>query len=164
MSVRTIDISANSFSGVSGKTYIVYPSLSTERFRVFETMQLELEYKTSVSGLRVELDRIYKAVNDVKFADAAVMLNNILNGAARIEAGEPHPILLMCALFICPETEQQGRWSEAEAREKIDDWADIDISFFLGCARRLFRRFIPDSGTDSLNTSETEAVGDDRGR
>ena len=127
-------------------------------------MQLELEYKTSVSGMRAELEQIYRAVNDVKFADAAVMLNNMLNGASRIDAGEPHPILLMCALFICPETEQQGRWSEAEAREKIDDWADIDIAFFLACVRRLHRRFMPDLDTDSPNISAAETGVDDQSR
>ncbi|MCB0541918.1 MAG: hypothetical protein KDC70_00285 [Saprospiraceae bacterium] len=161
MGQRTIEVSANSFSGVSGKTYIVYPSLTAARYAVLETLQLEMQYKTSLSGFVSELQQAYEALNNGKQADAAVILNNAINGAARVESGEPYPILLICALFICAEDEEQGKWSEAEARAKIEDWADIDIAFFLGCASNLFLRFIPALNTDSLSSSEaSDAEGD----
>lgn len=160
MSVVSVDISANSFYGISGKQYIVYPSLSTERYQVLETLQIELEYATSMSGFKAELEKAYRALNEVKFADAAIIINNILNGAARIESGQPNPVLMICTLFICTPDENQARWSESEAAEKIKDWAAVDVAFFLTLVRRLYRRFMPDLNFDSPNTSQpSEADG-----
>lgn len=152
----------NSFVSASGKKYIVYPSLTTKRFEVFEQMQIEMEYGVSVSGFRAEVQKAYDKLNEPKFADAATILNNVLNGTSRIENRQPHPLLMICALFICGDDEDQSRWNDSEAQEKIQDWAGVDVSFFLNCARLLFHRFTPDSNTDFPNTSETTA-GDDQG-
>lgn len=157
MSVVKVNISANSFSGVSGKKYIVYPSLSVERYSVLEKMIVEAEYGMTISGFQAEIDLAYDALNNGKPADAAVILNNTRNGASRIDAGQPSPLITVCALFICPEGEDQGRWSEAEAQEKVSDWANIDVDFFLTCARALLLRYMPAFNTDSLNTSEAES-------
>ena len=96
-------------------------------------------------------------MNKAKPADAAVKLYNIVTGVSRVENKQPHPLLLICTLFICEETEDQSTWNEAEAAEKVADWAGVDIAFFLASAKRLFRRFTTGFDTDSLNISlETE--------
>ena len=160
MNVILPSINDNHFVSASGKKYIVYPSLTTRRFEVFEQMQIEIEYGSSVSAFRSEVQKAYDKLNEPKFADAATILNNVLNGSSRIENRQPHPLLMICSLFICPEDEDQSKWNEAEAAAKIEDWAGVDIAFFLNCARHLYRRFTPDSNTGSLNISETEgAVG-----
>ena len=163
MSVVKLDISTNSFTGLSGKTYIVYPSISTGRYPVLEQMQIEIEYGTTVSGFRSEMERAYKALNEVKFADAATIVNNAINGVSRVEAGQPHPLLMICALFICTAEENQGKWSEAEAAAKVADWANIEVDFFLNCAKALFLRFMPDLNTDLRNIS-AEAVNGQEGQ
>lgn len=162
MSLISVDVSANSFEGRSGRKYIVYPSLSTERYRVFESLQLEMEYGVTLSGFKTELETIYRLLNELKFADAAVMVNNAINGASRIESGGPHPLLMICALFICPADEDQGRWNEAEAAEKVGDWANIDVAFFLSCAKRLFHRYLP--GSDTVSRSSSGQVGETDGQ
>ena len=39
---------------------------------------------------------------------------------------------MICTLFICTKDENQAEWSEAEAQEKVQDWANVDIAFFFG--------------------------------
>lgn len=157
---RSIQIDANSFTGKSGSTYIIYPSLSVKRFEIFERMQVELEHNTTLTAFKSELSAAYGLFNQMKFADGSAKLNNLLNAVERITNNQPHPILMMCSLFICTPDEDQSRWTEAEAQEKIEDWADIDIAFFLACARLLAGRFTrnydSDSPTYSLHKSEVD--------
>lgn len=139
---KTVSLESNSFTGKSGQTYIIYPTLTTKRFEIFETLQVELEHSVTMSAFRQELTETYNLFDKMKFADGCTKLHNLLNGVERVSNKTPHPILMMCALFICKETEDQGVWSEAEAQEKIQDWCEIDISFFLGCAKRLVSHFM----------------------
>lgn len=158
MNVISPDLSANSFKSASGKKYIVYPSLTTYRFEVFERLMVEMEHLTSLSAFREEIAAAYECLNKSKPADAAVKINNMLNGTARIQNGQPHPLLTICSLFICPAEENQSEWSEAEAQEKIRDWAGVDVTFFLASAKRLLPRFMNDYATDSLNTLAAREV------
>lgn len=153
MKVVSPELSANSFVSPSGKKYIVYPTLSTARFEVFERMQIEMEYGVSLSAFRKEVSDTYDLLNKAKPADAAVKLYNLVNGVSRVENKQPHPLLLICTLFICEETEDQATWNEAEAAEKVADWSGVDIAFFLASAKRLFSRFTTGFDIDSLNTS-----------
>lgn len=156
------DITANSFVSKSGKEYIIYPSLTTERFRVFEQMQIEMQYGVSLSAFKFEVQQAYEKLNAQKTADAAVMLHNAMNGLTRIETGGPHPLLMICALFICPAEEDQSRWNDAEAQAKIEDWANVDVAFFFALARRLYTRFIPASDFDSRIILEMGSDPDDQ--
>lgn len=160
MKVVSPDFSANSFVSPSGKKYIIYPTLSTARFEVFERMQIEMEYSVSISAFKKEVSETYDLLNKAKPADAAVKLYNLANGVSRIENSQPHPLLLICTLFICEESEDQSTWNEAEAAEKVSDWASVDIAFFLASARRLFSRFTSAFNTDSLNTLKGTEEGE----
>lgn len=162
MQVISIAKEANSFIGNSGTEYIVYPSLSTKRFEVFEVMQVELEHSVSLSGFRTEVVESYNLLNQMKFADGCTRLHNVIAGSERILNKQPHPILLMCALFICPKDEDQGVWSEAEAQTKIEDWANIDVAFFLASARLLAARFMGGFVTDSRIFSEVDETSGEK--
>lgn len=160
MGVRNIQLDTNSFKGISGASYVIYPSLTVKRFEVFERMQVELEHNTTMSAFKSELAASYSLFNQAKFADGAAKLNNLLNAVERITNKQPHPILMMCSLFICTPEEDQSKWTEAEAQEKIEDWADIDIAFFLACARLLAGRFTRSSDSDSLTSSLHKSESD----
>jgi len=155
--VVSIAQNANSFTGKSGKEYIVYPSLSTKRFEVFEGMQVELEHSVSISAFRTEVADAYNLFNQMKFADGCNRLHNVIAGSERIMNKQPHPVLLMCALFICSPDEDQGAWSDAEAQAKIEDWSNIDVAFFLGSAKRLAVRFMGGLNSDSPIFSEDQS-------
>lgn len=157
MEVISPKISANSFTSHSGRKYIVYPSLTVERFAIFEKLQVEMEYGVSLSAFRKEADEAYELLNKSKIADASVKIYNLKSGVSRIENGQPHPLLLICSLFICEESEDQSRWNDAEAAEKVADWAGVDVAFFLASAKRLFSRFISGFDTASLNFSEAQS-------
>lgn len=158
MEVISPNISANSFTSGSGRKYIVYPSLTVERFSVFEKLQIEMEYGVSLSAFRSEAEAAYDLLNKAKPADAAVKIYNLKTGVSRIENDQPHPLLMICSLFICEETEDQSKWNEAEAAEKVADWANVDVAFFLASAKRLLSRFIRDFATDSLNISAAQSA------
>ena len=154
MSVISPALNANSFKSASGKEYIVYPSMTVKRFEAFERLQIEMQHSVSMSAFQQEVAEIYELLNKPKFAEASVKTYNLLNGAARIENAQPHPLLLICSLFICPASENQAEWSEAEAAEKIKDWAGVDIAFFLASAKRLLLRYMIDLDIDSQTFSE----------
>ena len=153
MEIISPQLSANSFTSHSGRKYIVYPSLTVERFATFEKLQVEMEHGVSLSAFRNEAEAAYDLLNKSKAADAAVKIYNLKAGVSRIENKQPHPLLLICSLFICEETEDQSKWNEAEAAEKIADWSGVDVAFFLASAKHLFSRFIKGFDTDSLNFS-----------
>lgn len=164
MNVISPSLSSNSFKSASGKSYIVYPSMTAKRFEVFERLQVEMEHQTSLTGFREEAAGAYDLLNKSKPADAAVKLNNLVNGVTRIENGQPHPLLMICTLFICTKDENQAEWSEAEAQEKVQDWANVDIAFFLASAKHLLGRFMNDYATDFLNSlAETETSAQKNG-
>ena len=154
MSVISPTLNANSFKSASGKEYIVYPSMTVKRFEVFERLQIEMQHSVSMSAFKHEISEIYELLNKPKFAEASVKTYNLLNGAARVENGQPHPLLLICSLFICRADENQAEWNEAEAQEKIKDWAGVDVAFFLVSAKRLLLRYMSDLDTDSLISLE----------
>ncbi len=111
MNVISPELNTNAFKSASGKEYIVYPSITAARLGVLEILQVEIEYGTSLSAFRSEVAGAYELLNKAKFADAAVKIKNLLNGATRIENSRHHPILLICSLFICPAEENQAEWS-----------------------------------------------------
>lgn len=150
--IISVELTANSFTANSGKEYIIYSSVSTGRFPILEKYIIELNNGVSPSAYRIELNDAIESVNSMKFVDAAVRLSNMRDGVARIENMVPHPVLMICSLFICTKDEDQSRWSDAEALDKISDWAGVDMAFFLTSAKRFLTRFLSGSSIDSLST------------
>jgi hypothetical protein len=69
----------------------------------------------------------------------------------------PHPIFFICSLFICGEDEDRGKWSEADAIEKIRDWDGIDVDFFLASAKRFVLRYSNDLTKGFQNFSDNQS-------
>jgi hypothetical protein len=149
MQIREIDLSANSFTGISGAKYIIHDTLPVARFEVFEALQVEALNNTSIAGFTGEVKDVWQDLQQVKVADATVKLYNILNGLERVKNQRSNPILRMCTLFICQENEPI-QWSEAMSTEKLADWGDISQGFFLGCGVRFLRNYISAFDTNSL--------------
>ena len=147
----------NSFTTDSGTTYIIHSSLTRKRFEVLEKLQVEFQHGVSLSGFKDEAAAAFDLLNKSKPADAAVKLNNLLNGVARIDAEQPHPLFLICALFVCPADEDRGKWNDADAAEKIKDWDSVDVDFFLGLAKRFVLRYTQGLHTGFQNFSDQQA-------
>lgn len=124
----------------SGHTYFVEDALSIERYKAFQRMEIELGYTLSFSDLANKIKKAYDLHNDSKFADAAVLLWNIMEGAAAIS--EKKPISLYVAtLFINRSDEDRTVWSKTLAEEKLKDWSNIEVNFFLIVALSKVRGF-----------------------
>ena len=159
--VKKPDITANSFVSQSGRVYIVHPSATAKRLGVLETLQAEFQHGVSLSGFLDETKEAYDLLNKSKVADAGVKLYNVIHGASRIASGQPHPVFFICAIFMCEPEEDQGKWIEAEMKEKIADWDSMDADFFLSAAKRFVLRYTSGLTTGFQNFSPPQNPGTD---
>lgn len=158
--LKRLDINANSFEA-NGKKYLIHNSLSAERFKKFEELQVVSEFGYDYAGIYAQITKAYDALNKMKVADAGVMLHNLMNGASRGANKQEHPVLLMATLFIFTEDEDLKVWDETRAAEKIADWnAELyDITDFFRLALRLFKGFMSDWRQDIPEFSPEEMEG-----
>lgn len=77
-----------------------------------------------------EVRKAYDANNASKPGDVAVILDNILKGAADLNAKEA-PIYYLCTLFINRQDEDRRSYDLEFAKQKIQDWQGIERDFFL---------------------------------
>lgn len=114
-----------------GKMYFVESNLSTARYQHYQKMQNELGFGMNFSSIINALNRAYAALNERKDADAAVAIQMILERSLAVS--EKKPIALYVAtLFVNTADENRAEWDRARAEQKIEDWSNIDVSFFLG--------------------------------
>ena len=125
--VARLDIRANSFTA-NGNKYLILGSIPVGRFEKFEALQAQLAWGVDFEPLHKNLRRLWDLNNKLKFAEASVLLNNILEGLARPLDGREHPVLLLCSLFLVRDGEDLSGWNETFAQEKIEDWKAEAIS------------------------------------
>lgn len=125
--VTRLDIRANSFYA-NGHKYLILGSIPVGRFERFESLQVQLAWGVDFEPLHKNLRALWDLNNKLKFAEASVLLNNILEGLARPLDGREHPVLLLCSLFLVREGEDLSGWNETFAHEKILDWKAEAIS------------------------------------
>lgn len=153
--LKRIPIDANSFLA-NGTKYIIHPSLSVERYRHFQRLQVIGGFGSDYQTLYRAVSGAYDLLNKGKFADAAVKLNGLLEGIGRETSGQEDPFLLLCTLFVAKQGADLERWSEAEAQDCISDWKDegYDVADFFKLALRLVRDLHNALAQDSRNISE----------
>jgi len=119
----------------NGVNYKVIDKLSIERWKAYQKMAPRLAYGLSFEELYENLNRLYGHLNKQKFADAAVVCHNMMNGIHGIEDEKRiEPALLICALMIVRENEDLSKWDIDLARQKIDDWTKEGLAvddFFM---------------------------------
>lgn len=122
----------------NGNKYYIHKSLTIERYKAYQKMQIEVGFGLGFAGMIAMLQKIYKFVNEQKFADAAVAINNTLTSVSGMDQRED-PVLILCALFINREDEDITKIEDNILTEKINDWKveGIPMDFFLGYAQHL---------------------------
>lgn len=116
-----LDLSANSFTA-NGHKYLVHGTLSLGRYKEYEKLQAQISWGVDFEKQYKDLRRAWELLNQMKPAEAAVWINNMMSGVARVIENREHPALLLCTLFICREGEDLTTWDETTANEKIADW------------------------------------------
>lgn len=140
--MRRIDFDSKAITGKSGKEYKIINSLPVGRFMAFEKLQAHVGWGLDFYSMFQKLKSLYDLLNDKKFADAAVMVHNLMNGIARNIDKRHHPALQLCTLFIVAGDEDVSTWDEDSAAKKIEDWSDIDSSDFFLLAANTVSGFI----------------------
>lgn len=138
--LTTIDPSVNSFTA-NGNKYLVHGSISLGRYSVYEKLQAQIAWGVDFEKQYKDLRRAWELLNQMKPAEAAVWINNMMEGIARVIEKREHPALLLCTVFICREGEDLTTWDETTANEKIADWKKegIDADSFFAYAFSLVR-------------------------
>lgn len=134
--IRTLPDNASKFEA-NGKMYFIEDDIALGRYKHFNKMEIELGFNVNFSSLVESISSAYTAINEMRPADAAVILMKILERSVSI--AEKKPISeYVATLFINTPDEDPSEWSLPKAEQKLEDWKGIDAGFFLGvCLARM---------------------------
>jgi len=118
--LKSLDLNQKKFEA-NGKTYHIRKSMSFERYRMYEKLQIEVGYGANFIQIYDNVKSAYELVNKSEFANTAVKLHNILSGIKNIESRQL-PALRICSLFINAEGEDEKVITDEMIDEKIADW------------------------------------------
>lgn len=118
--LKELDLTQKKFTA-NGKTYHIRKSMSFDRYRMYEKLQIEVGYGANFKQIYDNVKAAYDLVNKSEFANTAVKLHNILAGIKTIESRQI-PALRICALFINADGEDEKVITEDMIDEKIADW------------------------------------------
>ena len=154
LGLKKLDLDKPYFEA-NGKKYRVSKSLSVERWRHFEDLQALVGFGRSFQEVFDNVKKAYEALQHPKIADASVVLHNLLVGIKEKLDRRHNPALLICALFINADDEDQKVYDEEAMNRKIEDWQEegYDVNDFFHLAWNLVPSFIEAFNEDLPNTS-----------
>ncbi len=145
----------------NGRKYVLSASLSIERYKEYERLQHHVVFGADAASLVKTLKDIFDLLNKSKPADAAVVINNVLDGVSyQADEKRRHPIMYLCGLFINKENEDINTYNQANSEAKIQDWenAGIPMSFFFRISNSLTNIHAEGLSKDLEVISEAGAV------
>lgn len=140
--LKRIDFEKGEFTA-NGTIYRIEGALTIERYAELQILEKEMGYGLTFKGMYEKLQSVYNQVNKMKFADAAVNLNDLIRGISKIQEREP-TVLKICALFINAEDEDRTQYSQDMVNKKIADWKaeGIDMRDFFTVASNSVSGFL----------------------
>lgn len=124
--LKRIDIEAGKFTA-NGINYTIEQNLSIERYAEFQILEKEMAYGLTTKGLFARLKKLFELINKMKFAEASVMVNDLLRGVSKLEERQP-TVLKICALFINADGENRATINKDMIEKKINDWKAEGLS------------------------------------
>lgn len=140
--LKRIDFEKGKFTA-NGKDYTIEGALSIERYAELQILEKELAYGFTVKEIFNKLKQLWDFLNKLKFAEAAVLVRDLMAGATRV--GERTPTTLkICALFINTENEDRGTITQELINTKIADWKaeGMDMRDFFQVASSSINGFL----------------------
>lgn len=123
MNFKEIDFKSKEFMA-NGHKYIISDKITIRRFAEYQKLMPRLTYGLGFDEIFKNLKTAYANLNKQNFADAAIIIHNVMNGISNVEeSSRIHPALKMAALFINRENEDIKDYNEELIKEKIEDWA-----------------------------------------
>lgn len=120
MELKTLDTTKPSFIA-NGTEYFFETRLGITRFCEFQILEKELAYAMTFKSMHKKHWEMWELLNQLKFAELAVILNNLLNGNVKLEEMEP-TALKICSLFINTKDEDRTSWNADLCSKKVNDW------------------------------------------
>lgn len=140
--LKRIDFEKGKFTA-NGKTYTIEGALSIERYAELQILEKELAYGFTVKDIFKKLKQLWEFLNKMKFAEAAVLIRDMMAGATRV--GERTPtVLKICALFINTDDEDRATITQEMINKKIEDWKaeGVDMRDFFQVASSSIHGFL----------------------
>lgn len=138
--LKKLDLSKKTFMA-NGRLYRIDSELSIERFAEYQILEKEAGFGVNFKTIFNSLKQIHSLMNEVKFVEAAVKLDNLMRGVAETEKRKP-TLLKICALFINREDEDITTINNTIIEEKINDWKEYDVNSFFQFALATIDGFI----------------------
>ena len=159
---RLLPSSTTEFTA-NNRVYRVSRSMSFDRYEAYELLQVELGMARTFEQFRAQIQEAYDLCNKVAtgkpvFADMAVVLRDLLIGAALVGERQTPTVLKLCALFINREGEDVGIVDDELIQSKIADWRaeGLDMRFFFQFALSSIPGFIEALRAASPDTSGSQ--------
>lgn len=136
--------------------YVITDSLSIARYKVYQKYNIEAAFHMDFMTMFNKLEELYGLVNEMRFADAAVLINNMRLGVAKLDDAEVFAFKY-CTLFINRVDEDPKVYNHSLMKDKIADWEaeGIDSSFFIVLSSRLIQGFLQVYRELSLKISQS---------
>jgi hypothetical protein len=140
--LKRIDPERPTFTA-NGKTYTVEGSLSIERYAELQLLEKEMAYGLTVKQLFDKVQIMWNNQNKLKFAENAVIMNDIMRGLHKVQERTP-VILKICCLFINTPDEDRTTLTQDLIDTKVNDWKaeGIDIRDFFRVASSSINGFL----------------------
>lgn len=119
----------------NGVKYQIESGLSIERYCEMQILEKEMGFGVTFRSIFDKLKSVYLEMNKTNFVGAAVTLDNLLKGIAKIEEREP-VVMKICCLFINYEGENRASWNNDLVVKKMNDWKleGLDVQDFFTVA------------------------------
>lgn len=153
-SPKRIDMTKPSFTA-NGKEYFITSHLTAGRYCEYQILEKEVGFSMNFDKVFQEINEITELMNEVKFVECAVRLDNLRRGIAKLKDKEPS-VLKLCTLFINTKDEDPSIWNNDLMTIKIEDWKaeGIDIQDFFTLALNSVNGFIDIYGQMSKRISQ----------
>lgn len=140
--LKRIDFEKGKFEA-NGQTYTIEGALSIERYAELQILEKELAYGFTVKQIFDKLKLLWDYLNKLKFAEAAVLVRDLMAGATRVAERTP-TTLKICALFINTDDEDRTTINQEMINKKIEDWKaeGIDMRDFFQVASSSINGFL----------------------
>src|SRR5690242_16734585 len=139
--LKTLDPNERRFTA-NGKVYNIETELSINRFHEYQIYEKEAGFSMDFKSIVHSIKDAYQDINQLKAADAAVKLHNVLAGIAKVQEKE-HTLLKMCALFINTDDEDRGIINADMISTKIEDWGkEYEVQGFFTLALNTINGFL----------------------
>ena len=161
-----------SYFEANGKKYHITKNLCIERWRHFEDLQAMVGFGRTFEDLFTAFKDIWSALDEkggAKVASASIICHNAMTGIKTKLEERHHPSLMLCALFINYEGENEKEFNEEVMKSKINDWQEegYDINDFFRLAWNLVPSFIETYKEDlvsTLNLTKKEQSSQSKGK